>query len=218
MKWLFVTADDFGISRGINSGIVEAHLRGVVTSTSLMVDRPACEEAVALALQCPTLSLGLHLELDGIDPNNVLAEIERQQMRFVKLVGAAPTHVDTHHDLHRDPEVLSPLLAWGRRIRVPVRGHSGVRYLPKFYGRWGVKTDFYQIGVDALLRLLDEEVGEGMTELNCHPGHPEADFPSSYAAEREVEMRTLCDPALRHAILKRGFRLVGFRDFYQSRI
>jgi predicted glycoside hydrolase/deacetylase ChbG (UPF0249 family) len=217
MKWLIVTADDFGISRGINSGIVEAHLRGVVTSTSLMVDRPACEQAVALALQCPKLSLGLHLELDGVDPKNVPAEIERQQIRFVKLVGSAPTHVDTHHDLHRDPEVLSPLLAWGRRIKVPVRGHSEIRYFPKFYGRSGGETDLDQIGVDALLRLLDEEVGEGMTELNCHPGHPEADFSSSYAAEREVEVRTLCDPKLRNEILERGFRLMGFRDLYRSK-
>jgi chitin disaccharide deacetylase len=217
MKWLIVTADDFGISRGINSGIVEAHLRGVVTSTSLMVDRPACEEAVVLALQCPKLSLGLHLELDGVEPKNVSAEIERQQMRFVQLVGSAPTHVDTHHDLHRDPEVLSPLLAWGQRIKAPVRGHSEVRYFPKFYGRSGGETDLDQIGVDALLRLLDEEVGEGMTELNCHPGHPEAGFPSSYAAEREVEVRTLCDPKLRNEILERGFRLMGFRDLYRSK-
>jgi chitin disaccharide deacetylase len=217
MKWLIVTADDFGISRGINSGIVEAHLRGVVTSTSLMVDRPASEEAVALARQCPRLSLGLHLELDGVDPSNVPAEIERQQMRFVELVGSAPTHVDTHHDLHRDPEVLAPLLAWGRRIRVPVRGHSEVRHFSKFYGRWGGETDLDQISVDALLRLLDEEVGEGMTELNCHPGYPEPGFPSSYSAEREVEVRTLCDPRLRHAILERGFRLTGFRDLYQPR-
>jgi predicted glycoside hydrolase/deacetylase ChbG (UPF0249 family) len=215
MKWLIVTADDFGISRGINRGIVEAHLSGVVTSTSLMVYRPACEEAVALARQCPKLSLGLHLELDGVDPENVPAEIERQETRFMELVGSAPTHVDTHHDVHRDPEVLSPLLAWGRRIRVPVRGHSEVRYSSKFYGQWGGESHLEQIGVEALLRLLDEEVGEGMTELNCHPGHPEPGFPSSYAAERVVEVRTLCHPELRQAILDRGFRLIGFRDLYR---
>ena len=214
MKWLIITADDFGISRGINRGIVEAHLSGVVTSTSLMVDRPACEEAVALARRCPKLSLGLHLELDGVGPGDVPAEIERQQTRFVELVGSAPTHVDTHHDLHRDPEVLSPLLAWGRRIRVPVRGHSEVRYVSKFCGQWGGETHLEQIAVEGLLRLLDEEVGEGMTELNCHPGHPEPGFPSSYAAEREVEVRTLCDPGLHQAILERGFRLIGFRNLY----
>src|SRR5215211_3045624 len=128
MKWLIVTGDDFGISRGINLGIIEAHRTGVVTSTSLMVNRPACEEAVAFARACPTLSLGIHLELDAVDPADVPTEIERQNARFRELVGSAPTHVDTHHDTHRDPRVLSPLLDWGRRSGVPVRGHFGVRH------------------------------------------------------------------------------------------
>ena len=56
MRWLSVTGDDFGITRGISRGIVEANLNGILTNTSLMVDRPACEEAVALARQCPTRS------------------------------------------------------------------------------------------------------------------------------------------------------------------
>ena len=51
-----------------------------------------------------------------------------------------------------------------------------------------------------------------MTELNCHPGYVEPGFPSSYAAEREVELRTLCDPGSRRAIQERGIRLIGFRD------
>ena len=212
MKWLIVTGDDFGISRGINRGIIEAHVGGVVTSTSLMVDRPACEEAVALARRCPALSLGLHLELDGVDGEDVPAEIGRQHTRFVELVGCAPTHVDTHHDVHRDPGILSHLLAWGRSVGAPVRGHSGVRHFSKFYGQWGGETHLEQISVEGLLRLLDTEDLEGLTELNCHPGHVEAGFPSSYAAEREVELRTLCDPGLRPALLKMGIRLIGFRD------
>jgi chitin disaccharide deacetylase len=212
MKWLIVTADDFGISRGINRGIMEAHRDGVVTSTSLMVNRPACEEAVGLARACPTLSLGLHLELDGVAPSDVPTEIGRQDARFRELVGAAPTHVDTHHDVHRDPRVLAPLLDWGRRNGVPVRGHSGVRYFSKFYGQWGGDTHLEQIGVEGLLRLLDTGIEEGVTELNCHPGYPEPDFPSSYAAERAVEVRTLCDPAVRRALRAGDIHLIGFRE------
>jgi len=45
---LIVTADDFGISRGVNRGIVEAHREGILTSTSLMVSRPAAVEAAVL--------------------------------------------------------------------------------------------------------------------------------------------------------------------------
>ena len=37
MRRLIVNADDFGISEGVNRGIIEAHLRGILTSTTLMV-------------------------------------------------------------------------------------------------------------------------------------------------------------------------------------
>ena len=49
MKWLIVTGDDFGASCGINRGILEAHRAGILTSASLLVNRPASAEAAALA-------------------------------------------------------------------------------------------------------------------------------------------------------------------------
>jgi len=212
MKWLIVTADDFGITPGINRGIIQAHRDGILTSTSFMVNRPACEEAAALARECPTLSLGLHLDLDGIDSERVPAELDRQLDRFLELVGAAPTHMDSHHDVHRQPSVLPHVLACARRAGTPVRGYSGVHHFPEFYGQWGGESHFEQIGVEGLCRLLDAGVREGVTELTCHPGYVEPGFPSSYNAEREVELRTLCDPRARQALREREIRLIGFRD------
>src|SRR5919109_4653329 len=112
MKWLIVTGDDFGISRGVNRGIVEAHRYGILTSTSLMVDRPACGEAAALARECATLSVGLHLELDPTDAAGVPRELERQVARFRQLVGSTPTHVDSHHDVHYDQRILPHVIGW----------------------------------------------------------------------------------------------------------
>src|SRR6059036_2203155 len=103
---LIVTADDFGISPGINRGVIEAHREGILTSASLLVYRPAAEQAATLGRACPALSIGLHLELDPCGPVGVPTELERQLARFVQLVGTAPTHVDSHHDVHRDPRVL----------------------------------------------------------------------------------------------------------------
>ncbi len=63
---LRINADDFGRSSRVNAAIVRAHKEGVLTSTSLMVGEPACAEAVALARENPSLSIGLHLVLaDG---------------------------------------------------------------------------------------------------------------------------------------------------------
>jgi len=180
-----------------------------------MVDGPAAADAVARARANPALSVGLHLELDSSDPGRASAQCERQLARFRELTGASPTHVDSHHDVHRDPRVLSYVLALARSIRVPVRGHSAVRHVGKFYGQWGGATHAEQIGVDGFVRVLDAELGPDVTELSCHPGYVDAGFRSSYRAEREIELRTLCDPGVRRAIHERGITLIGFRDVSQ---
>ena len=216
MTVLIVTADDFGISRGVNRGIVEAHRQGILTSTSLMVYRPAAVEAAVLGRDCPALSVGLHLELDPDGTADVPAELERQLGRFTELVGAPPTHVDSHHDVHRDPRVLPYVRVWAERIGAPVLGYSHVRHLSKFYGQWGGETHLEQISVDGLLRLLDSELGPGVTELTCHAGYVDEGLVSSYAKEREAELRTLCDPRARQALAERSIRLVGFRNLLEA--
>lgn len=60
---LIVAADDFGMSAGINAGILRAHREGILTETSLMVRGAAGAEAVALARATPSLGVGLHLTL-----------------------------------------------------------------------------------------------------------------------------------------------------------
>ena len=58
-----INADDFGFSTGVNQAIIEAHQRGVLTSTSLMITGDASEEAIELAKSYPSLAVGLHLVL-----------------------------------------------------------------------------------------------------------------------------------------------------------
>src|SRR5262245_19651090 len=63
MRLLIVTADDFGSTPDVNRAVIAAHLSGILCSASLMVNEPSFEEAVALARETPTLSVGLHLAL-----------------------------------------------------------------------------------------------------------------------------------------------------------
>ena len=62
-RFVIINGDDFGFSSGVNRAIIEAHERGVLTSTSLMVTAQAFDEAVALAQAHPKLAVGLHLVL-----------------------------------------------------------------------------------------------------------------------------------------------------------
>jgi len=60
---LIINADDFGLCESVNKGIVEAHTKGVLTSTTIMTNMPAAEQAADLAKNLPTLGLGVHLNL-----------------------------------------------------------------------------------------------------------------------------------------------------------
>jgi predicted glycoside hydrolase/deacetylase ChbG (UPF0249 family) len=219
---LIVNADDFGASAGINRGIVEACERGIVTSTSLMVTGAAAADAVALAHRHPDLSIGLHWDLDGEgaqpsldldDLEAVRAELVRQLEAFDRLVGRAPTHIDSHHHVHRTPELAPVAREVAAPLGVPLRSDGPVGYVGGFYGQWehGV-TDLRHVGVEFLIWILRNEVPEGWTEIGCHPGYVDDDFTSVYLTEREAELRTLTDPLVREEIRSLGIRLASYRD------
>jgi chitin disaccharide deacetylase len=63
MKTLIVNADDFGLTEGVNEGIIRAHRNGLVTSTTLMANGEAFESAVAISRRAPQLGIGVHLNL-----------------------------------------------------------------------------------------------------------------------------------------------------------
>ena len=68
MRRLIVNADDFGFTAGINRAIVEAHIHGIVTSSTLMANGKAFEDAVRLARSVPRLSVGCHVVLIDGEP------------------------------------------------------------------------------------------------------------------------------------------------------
>ena len=63
VRRLIVNADDFGRSSSINAAVIRAHRDGILTTASLMMNEPACDEAAALARENPRLGVGLHLTL-----------------------------------------------------------------------------------------------------------------------------------------------------------
>ena len=224
MKYCIVNGDDFGAGRGINRGILEAHQRGILTSTSLMVNMPGTMEAVRMARATSSLSVGIHFNLtnegDGPvvtfdDADACAAELRLQLQRFSDWMGCPPTHLDAHHNVHRDPRLRPHFLEMAREHDVPLRENSPVRYFSSFYGQWGGQTHFEQIDTSSLVHMLETEVGEGFTEISCHPGYVDADFDSCYAVEREAELATLCDPRVRQALHDLGIQLIGYRDLGQ---
>jgi chitin disaccharide deacetylase len=65
MKSLILNADDFGMTHGVNQGIIRAHRDGILTSTTLMANGPAFDDAVERIAANPALGVGCHLVLVG---------------------------------------------------------------------------------------------------------------------------------------------------------
>jgi predicted glycoside hydrolase/deacetylase ChbG (UPF0249 family) len=225
---LIVNADDFGLSAGINRGVVRAHVDGIVTSASLMVRPDTAAAAASAARQYPELGLGLHLDLcewqivegdwrpryqvvDTGDAGAVAREVEHQLARFRSLVGRDPTHLDSHQHVHREEPVRSVLVRLSRSLRVPLRHAGRVRFCGAFYGqgRAGVPLPD-AVGPDHLVSII-RGLPQGFTELCCHPGEG-LDVPPAYGAERRIELLSLCDERAADALREAGVRLCSFRD------
>jgi chitin disaccharide deacetylase len=68
MKRLIVNADDFGLTCGVNLGIVRAFKEGIVTSATIMANGEAFAHAVEQANANPALQIGCHLAAVGGTP------------------------------------------------------------------------------------------------------------------------------------------------------
>jgi chitin disaccharide deacetylase len=65
---LVVNADDYGLTEGVSRGILRAHDKGIVTSTSVLALAPGFDASTPWLKDVPTLGIGAHLALVGEDP------------------------------------------------------------------------------------------------------------------------------------------------------
>ena len=59
MPRLIITADDCGVSEGINQTIYDLHRQGYISAASVMTNFPAQRHALELLRTCPDLDLAL---------------------------------------------------------------------------------------------------------------------------------------------------------------
>jgi predicted glycoside hydrolase/deacetylase ChbG (UPF0249 family) len=228
-RFLIVNADDFGQTPGVNRGIIAAHENGIVTSASLMTYGTAVREAVEYAHSHPTLSVGLHVDLgewfcrDSVwhpryqrvrteDAGEVGRELASQLDAFQRLTGRAPTHLDSHQNVHLQEPARGCFVQAARRWNIPLRAcTSSLYWCGDFYGQTTEGHPFPQaIGPESLVRII-EILPPGTTVLVCHPGET-GDLDTTYLHEREIEVATLCDARVRAALVSRGVVLRRFEE------
>jgi predicted glycoside hydrolase/deacetylase ChbG (UPF0249 family) len=224
-RCVIFNADDFGYSRGINRGIVEAHDAGVVTAATLVVNGPAAEEAVRLARARPQLSVGLHVNftneaqrlVDLEDREACRAELRAQYARFLELVGRKPTHLDSHQHVHRHHMRRGLFEELADEEGLPLRDRAPVVFKGGFYGQWTYGVfEPEKVSFEAIERILRHEIADGIYEMCCHPGYHDPELEAVYHREREHELATLTDPRLRLLLDELGIALVSYRDLART--
>lgn len=102
-KYMILNSDDFGISAGVNKGIIEAHQNGILSSTCTMVNMPSAQDGIQKAqASSPKLGIGLHLTLSYGKPvsnphavPSLLYEDDQFPQTFEHLMEKLPTYSDT---------------------------------------------------------------------------------------------------------------------------
>lgn len=226
-KKLIVNADDFGQSKGINKGIIQAYEKGILTSASLMVRYPAAAEAAEYAKTNSSLGIGLHIDLGEWQYNNsnwetlyevvslenkleVEREVKHQLETFFRIMGVKPTHIDSHQHTHLRENIRPIFIEIAQNLNITLRRCSNeVKYCGDFYGQYTDGSPYHQaISVEGLKQILTT-LPHGYTELACHPGL-NGDLKTMYRMEREKEVNTLCDRSIIETIGEANIELCTF--------
>lgn len=228
---IIINADDFGYSRAVNYGIIDAHEQGVLTSTTLMTNMPGADHAYELGKKHSSLGIGVHLTLTCgrpllnshvtlADANGNFKKLHHYQQKFhidqdelyrewkaqietFCASGLTPTHLDSHHHINNLEPMLPVFLQLAKEYDLPVRNNfEGVTDKKDL-----VLTDAFEYHPEIMLAdtetILNHYKDAKTVEIMCHPAYLDKFIMdnSSYATPRLEELATIVDPKTKAKLL-----------------
>lgn len=200
MKYLIVNADDYNLTEDVSRGIIDASRKGIVTSTTVMVNIPGCDKNLNLLLNS-SISAGIHFNLTFGEPvcsdvpalvnkegrfnrnfqvepehiSQIIREIDAQYNRFIDF-GIKPSHFDSHHHVHTKHELKEIFFDFACEKNLPMRSRAGLH--KDETSAQNIKTPdcFYEnfYGEQASLSTMEyilKNLKDGVNEIMCHPGY-----------------------------------------------
>lgn len=226
-KYLIVNADDFNLTRGTDRAILECHDRGIVSSTTVLMTLPISRATADSLVVRPFLGKGVHLSLTlgtAVSPKTPFVltrdllkrakkiptkiaerEYEAQILKFKKLLGTFPSHMDTHHHIQIHANILAAMKRLSKKYQIPLRGSLHHLFEDLDPAKHWTREQF--------VRRL-EQLPAGISEIMVHPGYVDQDLRniSSFQSGREVERKILSDPSLCEVLDRLNIKLINFRD------
>lgn len=255
MKSLIINADDFGLSDGVCKSILELFENGAISSTSLMLAAPnATSIAKKWNVKELKNRAGVHLQLSGGKPICSYAEVpslynsnktaftsikdgdkynlhevekewRRQISNAFELLESSPTHLDSHHGVHRIPELFDIYIKLASEYKIPIRGfgEGAIRNriekecIPASIAlvrEWtGKSLDFNSL-IDYIQSCFRKYPNETIVELVCHPGYCDEYLKniSSLSIARENDHNELLKLKKSNWFEENGYKLISFKD------
>ena len=236
-KRLIVNADDFGLSEGVNYGIIKAFKEGIVTSATIMANMPGFAHAVELSKQYPELAIGVHLTLttykpvvtthknivdkdgyflpqsaiDHIDVEEAYQELKAQISKVIDS-GIPIDHFDSHHHIHTQPSLKVVMEKLYEEYQLPFRG--GFLYETNIREKSESNIQFYDKGVsiESFKTIVSTLSEHDVTELMCHPAYIDSFLYqiTSYNMLRMKEVDILCDEQVKRVLQEEVVSLLTY--------
>lgn len=238
---LIVNCDDFGYSKAVNYGIIEAYKNGVVTSATLMAGMPGFNHALELLKENPGLGCGVHLTLSAykpvlkthktivnekgefyrnllecndfykIDLSEVYNEFCAQIERVIK-GGVNITHLDSHHHVHT-LEFLKPVMEKIiKKYNLPIRG--GLNYKLNYDKVIPFEGIFYDknVSIETFKKIIEKQYD--IVEVMTHPAYADSFLmeSSSYNLKRLEELKILTSEELKKLLDENKVELCNYKN------
>jgi len=201
--------------------------------TSLVKDDGTFKDASSVLVKHPELRKNSEIEttvqlmLEELDNHasetDIRAEIVAQFDKFKELTGKLPTHLDTHHHIHRLPKIFDQIASIARKSDIPVRQicpdmkkrlrDLSIKSTDCFIDLMITNHNQLSTYLENLIEIV-RSTENGTTEILCHPGYVDDKLKKQtmYSIQREVELRSLCSSLLKEEIKERGIDLINYGE------
>lgn len=206
---IIINADDYGLTDGVTEAINELANIKAISNTTLMLCANGAPARISNRLTGDVRKIaGIHLQLTGgkplsnckevpslvdsegffkdprkhqVNPNEVLIEWTKQIKTGSEILNKTPTHLDSHHGMHRIPELFEVYVQLAKSLNIPFRGmNDGLQervIKEKLRGTSAIVRDWTasctgETGLVSMIRSVREKLhSPKVIEVVSHPGH-----------------------------------------------
>lgn len=236
-KRIIINADDFGLTSGINYGIIDAYLHHSISSISMMVNTPQTLQAVKLMKKYQLDCVGIHVNVtlgnpvsnpqnvpslvdengnfhqsqwwfeNDVNEDELIKEFDNQIQLFKDLTGQVPNHINYHH--RYDFYQHYPKLAQHlfSTYQLPMRLERDEEGYPYEYA---INQSYFLAPQDSLKDYLTGD----LIEMPCHVGFVDKQIMeiSSLNLQRMEDHAKVNSEEFKQIYQQAGYQLVGWNQ------